>query len=97
MQRVVKQLVGGSLLHDEPQVHDHHVISHTADHRQIVADVHDRHAKLSPVDPEQLQDLRLDGDVEAVVGSSAITSRGLQTSDMAIMARWRMPPENWNG
>ena len=30
----------------------------------------------------------------ALVGSSAISSRGLHASPMAIRARWRMPPEN---
>ena len=33
----------------------------------------------------------------AVVGSSAIRSLGWQDSAMAIMTRWRMPPENWCG
>ena len=33
----------------------------------------------------------------AVVGSSAIRSLGSQASAMAIIARWRMPPENWCG
>ena len=33
----------------------------------------------------------------AVVGSSAISSAGLQDSAMAIIARCRMPPENWCG
>ncbi len=33
----------------------------------------------------------------AVVGSSAISRLGLQESAMAIMARWRMPPESWWG
>jgi hypothetical protein len=33
----------------------------------------------------------------AVVGSSAIRSEGLQISAMAIMARWRMPPDNSKG
>ena len=33
----------------------------------------------------------------AVVGSSAISSEGEQASAMAIMARCRMPPENWCG
>ena len=33
----------------------------------------------------------------AVVGSSASSSLGLQESAMAIMTRWRMPPENWCG
>jgi hypothetical protein len=33
----------------------------------------------------------------AVVGSSAISSLGLQASAMAIITRWRMPPLNWCG
>ena len=33
----------------------------------------------------------------AVVGSSAISTLGLQASAMAIIARWRMPPESWCG
>jgi len=33
----------------------------------------------------------------AVVGSSAMSSSGLQDRAMAIMTRWRMPPENWCG
>ena len=32
----------------------------------------------------------------AVVGSSAISTDGLQASAMAIIARWRMPPEYSN-
>ena len=33
----------------------------------------------------------------AVVGSSAMISSGLQARAMAIITRWRMPPENWWG
>jgi hypothetical protein len=33
----------------------------------------------------------------AVVGSSATSTRGEQESAMAIITRWRMPPENWCG
>ncbi|MNL38625.1 hypothetical protein D3C87_1608530 [compost metagenome] len=33
----------------------------------------------------------------AVVGSSAMTSRGRQERAMAIMTRWRMPPDISNG
>ena len=33
----------------------------------------------------------------AVVGSSAINSAGRQASAIAIIARWRMPPDNWCG
>ena len=33
----------------------------------------------------------------AVVGSSAISSFGLQASAIAIITRWRMPPDSWCG
>ena len=33
----------------------------------------------------------------AVVGSSARISFGSHDSAMAIITRWRIPPENWNG
>ena len=33
----------------------------------------------------------------AVVGSSAIRTSGLHDSAIAIIARWRIPPENWCG
>ena len=33
----------------------------------------------------------------AVVGSSAISSAGLHDKAMAIITRWRMPPESWCG
>ena len=33
----------------------------------------------------------------AVVGSSAIRMRGSHASAMAIITRWRRPPESWNG
>ena len=33
----------------------------------------------------------------AVVGSSAMRIRGSSAIAIAIMTRWRMPPENWCG
>jgi hypothetical protein len=33
----------------------------------------------------------------AVVGSSAISSLGLHDTAIAIITRWRMPPESWCG
>ena len=33
----------------------------------------------------------------AVVGSSAMTMSGSSASAIAIITRWRMPPENWCG
>ncbi len=33
----------------------------------------------------------------AVVGSSAMSSRGERMSAMAMTTRWRMPPDSWCG
>ena len=33
----------------------------------------------------------------AVVGSSAISTRGSHAIAIAIITRWRMPPESWCG
>ena len=33
----------------------------------------------------------------AVVGSSAISRRGLHANEIAMRARWRMPPDSWCG
>jgi hypothetical protein len=43
---------------------------------------------------DQREDLGLRGDVERVVGSSAIRSAGSSTSAIAIMMRWRWPPDS---
>jgi hypothetical protein len=34
---------------------------------------------------------------KALVGSSAMTTRGLLANAMAIRTRWRMPPDSWCG
>ena len=46
---------------------------------------------------DQVEDLRLDGHVERggrLVGDQQL---GVADSAIAIIARWRMPPENWCG
>ena len=68
------------------------------DHAEVVGDQHDRHAELALQLAQQVEDLRLDGDVERgrrLVGDQQ--RRGRTTSAMAIITRWRMPPENWCG
>jgi hypothetical protein len=83
---------------DEPaRVHHRDAIGHAGDDAEIVGDDDHRHAELALQRADQLEDLRLDGHVERVVGSSAISSFGLQASAIAIITRWRMPPENWCG
>lgn len=94
MLRVTQNRGGRALLDDTPGVHHHNVLGHLRDNPEIVGNQHHRH----PVGPrlvaQQAQDLRLHGDVGAVVGSSAISSFGWQLSAMAIITRCSMPPES---
>jgi len=62
-----------------------------------VCDEQDRHAELALEVRQQVENLGLDRDVEPVVGSSAISSAGRQTSAMAIITRCFIPPESWCG
>ena len=50
--------------HHLAPVHDHDFLGDVGDHAQIVGDHQHRHAKLGLKVAEQLEDLRLDGDVE---------------------------------
>jgi len=43
---------------------------------------------------EEVDDLGLDGDVEADTGSSATTSCGRSANALAMPILWRCPPEN---
>jgi len=48
-----------------------------------------------PAQPiEQPQDAGLNGDVQRVVGSSAISTSGSHAKAIAIWIRWRIPPLN---
>ena len=55
-------------------------------------------------EPKSVRSLRISSRIcawivtsSAVVGSSAISRSGLHESAIAIITRWRMPPENWCG
>ena len=67
------------------------------DHAQVVRDEDHRHAELVLQLAEQVEDLRLDGDVQRRRRLVGDQQRGLQASAMAIITRWRMPPESWCG
>jgi len=69
----------------------------TRDDAHVVRDQNDRHAESGSKVIDEVEDLRLDGDVEGVVGSSAMSSFGSQARAMAIMTRWRSPPKARGG
>jgi hypothetical protein len=57
----------------------------------------DRHAELAPQVAQQVEDLGLDGDVERGRRLVGDQQRGWQASAIAIITRWRMPPDSWCG
>ena len=70
----------------------------SATHAEVVRDQDDRRAELAPAG-RCISSMICAWTVtsSAVVGSSAISSFGLSASAIAIIARWRIPPENWCG
>ena len=64
---------------------------------QVVRDPDHGHTSFRLQVPHQVQKLRLNSHVSAVVGSSAMSSSGSQERAMAIIALCRIPPLNWKG
>src|SRR6185369_11823995 len=62
--RVVEDLIDAALLDHAPQIHDYHVIGHLGHDAKVVGDEHDRHSPFPLKLPQQIQDLRLRGNVE---------------------------------
>ena len=67
------------------------------DDAEVVRHQDHAHAELGAQAQHQLQDLVLDGDVERGRRLVGEQEPGRAASAMAIIARWRMPPENWCG
>jgi hypothetical protein len=67
------------------------------DHAHGMRDQHQGHARVALQRHQQIEDLRLDGDVERGGRLVGDQQRGLQASAMAIITRWLMPPESWCG
>ena len=85
-------------LDELPGVHHDHPVAQLRHHAQIVRDVEDRGAQLVAQAADQVDDLRLERDVQRrgrLVGNQQ--RRAATAGAMAIMMRWRMPPENWCG
>ena len=95
MLRVVEDVVDRPLLDDAPEVHDHDLVGHLGDHAEVVGDEHDRHVVLVLEIAHQVEDLRLGRHVERRGRLVGDQQRGSQASAIAIIARWRRPPESW--
>ena len=77
-----------------PRVHHHDPVGNFGDHAHVVRDEDHRHVHLVLQQADQRQDLRLDGHVERRRRLVGDQQRGRQDSAIAIITRWRMPPDN---
>src|ERR1022692_1339055 len=85
------------LLHHCSCVHHHDLVRDVRDHPEIVGDQDDGGAELVLQGADDLRTWACTVTSSAVVGSSAMSSSGLSAMAIAIIARCRMPPENWCG
>ena len=85
----------GRLLDDLARVHDGDVVGDLGDDAHVVGDQDHRHLVLAARSSSSRSRIcAWTVTSSAVVGSSAISSFGLHESAIAIITRWRMPPEN---
>ena len=93
-----KSWLGGAGLHEHARVHHVDALAVPGDDAEVVRD-EDRARCRAPRRASRSSSRICAWIVtsSAVVGSSAIRSFGSQARAMAIIARWRMPPENWCG
>ena len=64
MLRMVEDLVTGTGLHDTAGIHDCNTVTHARHDTQVMGDHDDRHAQLVLQLHHQLQDLRLNGNIQ---------------------------------
>ena len=97
MAGAAENLLGGSVLGAPAGVHDQDVVRELGHHPEIVRDDDDRGAELLLQIRDEVEDLRLHRDIQRGGGLVGDQQPGSQDSAMAIITRWRMPPENWYG
>ena len=93
--RVVEDLVDRALLDDPPGVHDGDPVGDVGDDAEVVR--HEDDARRCDSVRSSLRTSRICAWIvtsSAVVGSSAMSTDGSHDSAIAIITRWRMPPEN---
>ena len=92
--RIVEDIVDAPQLDLATGVHHEHPVRRAGDDSEIVRDEKDGGAR-AVLDPlEHFQHLGLDGDVERGRRLVGDEHSGSLAMDMAIITRWRIPPEN---
>ena len=95
--RIGEDLLGRALLDHLAAIHDDDARTDAGDDAEIMADENDCGVKIAIELDDQLENLRLNGDVERGGRLVAYSSAGSLENPIASMTRWRMPPENWCG
>jgi len=75
-------------------IHDHDAFGNFSDHAEVMGDQNNRRPDAALESSINCRICAWIVTSSAVVGSSAIRSFGLQASEIAIITRWRMPPES---
>ncbi len=88
-----EQRVGLALLHHLARAHHVDTIGEAPHDAEVVRDEDDGHAELALEFGEDSRICACTVTSRAVVGSSAMRMSGLLASAMAIMTRWRWPPD----
>lgn len=87
-------LAGVAEFHNFPAAHDGNAVANFQQQRQVVGDENDGEAELLAESGDFRNISRCTTTSRAVVGSSMIMICGSSAMAMAIMTRWRMPPES---
>ena len=91
---VVEQRVEGGVLDDLTGVHHRDTVGHLSHHAEIVGDQHDGQSAFGVERSSNRRICACTVTSNAVVGSSAMSTSGSSDKAIAIITRWRMPPEN---
>jgi hypothetical protein len=84
-------------LDDAALAHDGDAVAQVGHHAQVVRDQQDTEATFALSRRSRARISACTVTSRAVVGSSAISSRGSPAMAAAIRTRWAMPPEIWCG
>ena len=91
---VAEEVEHRRLFDDAPGVHDDDALAELRDHAEVVRDEQDSQAEALLQDASSSMICAWMVTSRAVVGSSAMSSSGSHESAMAIITRWRIPPES---
>ena len=94
MQRAREQRGAVGLLDDAAEIHDGDRFTDMLHNAEVVRNKQHRQSEFALQAPQEMEDLRLDRDVERsrrFIGNQHI---GLARQRMAIITRWHIPPES---